>query len=175
MALEHAPNDGVSVEEDLSGTRITLTRQRGGAVFAALLVTFSMLGLGWLTDGGIGSYTILVLMGAGFALNALKSELVLTSRALTVETRVFGRITAREIVPYEAITAMTPGVAAFGVATLTLERLDGPPVVLRHGTAEDLAEVARQIEAHRSGPASPEEIAEPPELRALRAARATKQ
>ena len=171
MDLEHAPSEGVSLEQDLSETRLTLTRQRGGDLLKGLITAALILGLTLLWGGEAAAYTGAFLLPAGMLLNVVKTEITLGPRAIRVLRSAFWTRGEPEVVPYEAISTTRTEKGRLGTRVLVIERIGGPPIRIAHGTEEDHAQLAAAIDARRPVQPLPSaaELQAPAALRAMQA------
>lgn len=171
VELKHAPRDGVSLEHDLSETRLTLTRQRGGDAIKALVTVGLVLALTLIMGGDAAVYSGVFLIPAGLVLNLVKTEITLGPRAVRVKHMVFGAARDTQFVPYEAIARIETEKGRLGTRTLVIERVGADPIRIAHGTEEDHAELIAAIDARRPVQPLPDaaDLQAPAGLRAMQA------
>ncbi len=175
--LKHEPDEGVSIESDLSRTTVTLTRLRGAPVlFTMLLLTVLAIANG-IVGSDIWSYVFPLFLMVSAVLNAVKTEVDLGPRAVTIRTLWFGRERACEVVPYDSIREITAPAGSYSGPRLQITRIDGSTVSIPHGTAEDLAELHRALDARRPIQPLPDpaSAAPPAAIQRMRNARHTRE
>lgn len=147
--FENAPKKGISVAEDLGGTTLVLTRQRGGdkaAGFVALLLMLPVI----LLDPGIFLLAGGPLAGlVGVLFNQVEAQIRLTATAIHIQHVRFRRHGASHVVPYATITRLERRDRWFGASTLTLHRVQGAPVEIPLGEPADHEALMLEIDKRR--------------------------
>jgi hypothetical protein len=148
--LPNKPDEGVSVETDLSHTKVTLTQMRGSpGIYAAVLVGMMALLYGAVGSDSFTIYFFSLTLLATALLNALKTEVELGPRSVTIRRRTFGSERAVEVLPYDAIRSITFESGRFGRPVLVLSRMDGSSVRITRGTKSDLETLQLTLDSRR--------------------------